>query len=335
MFRFPGFRGEKKGVTPLKQFYISQLKVDEEFQDFFLVKSIAIKLGSNKKQYLDLILGDSSGEITAKKWDIADTELVAVSAIKDGDIIKVKALVTEWNGLKQLRVLRIRKAVDQDGISIEDVIKSAPEKGADMLAYIENAVESIGDSDLKALCHRLISDNREKLLYYPAAMRNHHAELGGLLYHMKRMLASGMALCDVYTGLKRDWVITGVVIHDMEKINEIESNEWGVASGYSFEGKMLGHLVQGVKTIDRLSRELNIPQEKAVMLEHMVLAHHYEPEFGSPKRPMFPEAEVLHYLDILDARIYDMEDALFGTEPGGFSDRVWTLENRTLYKPQE
>ena len=88
------------------------------------------------------------------------------------------------------------------------------------------------------------------------------------------------------------------------------------------------------KTIDRLTAELGFPREKAIMLEHMILAHHYEPEFGSPKKPLFPEAEVLHYLDILDARMFDLQAALDATEPGEFSDRVWTLDNRRLYKPQ-
>ena len=91
--------------------------------------------------------------------------------------------------------------------------------------------------------------------------------------------------------------------------------------------------MQGVKTIDRLAKELGISEEKAVMLEHMIIAHHYEPEYGSPKKPLFPEAEILHYLDIVDARMYDMEEALFGTKPGEFSERVWTLDNRKLYKP--
>ena len=90
---------------------------------------------------------------------------------------------------------------------------------------------------------------------------------------------------------------------------------------------------QGVKTIDRMAIEMGMTREKALMLEHMILAHHYEPEFGSPKKPLFPEAEVLHYLDILDARMFDMQAALEATQPGDFSDRVWTLENRKLYKP--
>lgn len=317
----------------MKQHYVSLLTTDDEIQDFFMVKNVAVKLGSNKKQYLDLLLADNTGEITAKKWDVADTELPSLNEIEAGEIVKVKAQVTEWNGLKQLRVLRIRKAVAQDGVEMSDFIRTAPEKPEDMLAFLEEAVASITDPELKALCARILSDNREKLLYYPAAVKNHHAEKSGLLYHMKRMIAMGEHFCQVYTNLNRDLVITGVIIHDIEKLNEIDANEIGVASGYSFEGQLLGHLVQGVKTVDRLAEELGMSKEKAVMLEHMILSHHYEPEFGSPKKPLFPEAEILHYLDIVDARMYDMEDALFGTKPGDFSERVWTLDNRKLYKP--
>ena len=316
----------------MKEFYITLLSAEDEVQDFFMVKMIAVKLGSNKKQYLDLLLGDSTGEITAKKWDVADTELPSLNEIQAGDIVKLKANVTEWNGMKQLKVLKIRKAVPQDDVAMEDYIKAAPEKGADMLAFLKDATAKMKDNELKMLCERVLDDNREKLLYYPAAMKNHHAELAGLLYHMKRMVMMGERYCEVYTNLNRDLVITGVIIHDMDKMTEIEADENGIASGYSFEGQLLGHLVQGVKTVDRLARELGIPEEKAVMLEHMVLSHHYEPEYGSPKRPLFPEAEILHYLDIVDARMYDMEEALKGTEPGGFSEKVWTLDNRKLYK---
>ncbi len=317
----------------MKEHYISLLTTDEEIQDFFMVKYIAVKLGSNKKQYLDLLLSDNTGEITAKKWDVADTELPSLNEIEAGEVVKVKAQVTEWNGLKQLKVLRIRKVVDQDNVEMGDFIRTAPEKPEDMLAFLEEAVAVMRDPDLKALCAKILGDNREKLLYYPAAVKNHHAEMGGLLYHMKRMTAMGERYCEVYTNLNRDLVITGVIIHDIEKLNEIDAVETGIASGYSFEGQLLGHLVQGVKTIDRLAEGLDINREKAIMLEHMILSHHYEPEYGSPKKPLFPEAEILHYLDIVDARMYDMEEALFGTKPGEFSERVWTLDNRKLYKP--
>jgi 3'-5' exoribonuclease len=171
-------------------------------------------------------------------------------------------------------------------------------------------------------------------MYYPAAAKNHHAELSGLLYHMKRMLMTAERICEVYTNLNKDLVAAGVIVHDIEKLNEIEADTMGMASGYSFEGQLLGHLVQGIKSIDKLAEELGVGEEKKIMLEHMILSHHYEPDFGSPKKPLFPEAEILHYLDMIDARMYDMQEALDATFPGEFSDRVWTLDNRRLYKPQ-
>lgn len=317
----------------MKEFYISDFKPEEEITDYFIIKTIAIKLGSNKKQYLDLLLGDSTGEVTAKKWDVSDSELPSINEIAEGDIVKIKASVTQWNGLKQLRVMKIRKKAENDPIELMDLIKAAPERGEDMYDFVLDKAEHIKDEHLKTLCQKLLVDNKERLLYYPAAQKNHHAELAGLLYHIKRMLINGERMCEVYTNLNADLVITGVIIHDMEKLNEIDSNELGIAQGYSFEGQMLGHLVQGVKTIDRIADEIGMPREKAIMLEHMILSHHYEPEFGSPRKPMFPEAEILHYLDIIDARMFDMEDALRGIDPGAFSDRVWTLDNRRIYKP--
>lgn len=319
----------------MKDIYISDIKTHQELISYFLVKTSVVKVGSNKKAYLDLLLADCTGEISAKKWDIADEELPGLEKIKEGSIIKVKAQVTEWNGMKQLRVSRIRQTSAEDHLVMKDYIKAAPEEPADMYEYIYSRAEAFQDQDLRNICIRELTDNKEKLMYYPAAQKNHHAEMGGLLYHVKRMLMMAERACEVYTNLNRELVMTGVILHDMEKINEIQSNELGVSTGYSFEGKMLGHLVQGVRTIDRLAGELGMPREKAVMLEHMILSHHYEPEFGSPKKPLFPEAEMLHYLDMIDAKMFDMQDALEKTEPGEFSDRVWTLDNRTLYRVKD
>lgn len=318
----------------MKEFYIGQLRTDDEIQDFFMVKAIAIKIGSNKKQYLDMVVADNSGELTAKKWDVADAELPTLNEIAEGDIIKLKGNVTEWNGMRQLRVLKLRKAVPEDNAELMDFIKAAPEKAEDMYDFIRKAAETMQDEELRKLCLRVLTDNKEKLMYYPAAAKNHHAMLSGLLYHMKRMLMTAERICEVYPNLNRDLVVAGVILHDMEKLNEIEADTMGMASGYSFEGQLLGHLVQGIKTVEKLAEELGIGAEKKIMLEHMILSHHYEPDFGSPKKPLFPEAEILHYLDMIDARMYDMQEALDATFPGEFSDRVWTLDNRRLYKPQ-
>lgn len=317
----------------MKEVYIAHLKTDQEFIDFFMVKSIELKIGSNKKQYLDILLGDKTGDINAKKWDVSDEEAENIRSISPGDVVKVKASVNEWNGTKQLRVTRIRKAVKEDQIEIKEFIKAAPEDSESMWTYIHDVAKGIGDSDLRTICLRLMKENKEKLMYYPAAQKNHHAEYGGLLYHMKRMLMNGERMCQVYRNLNPDWVKAGVIVHDIEKINEIQSDEMGVSPGYSFEGNMLGHIVQGIKLIEKMAEEIGMSHEKTVMLEHMILSHHYEPEYGSPKRPMFPEAEILHYLDMIDARMFDMEDALVGVEPGEFSERIWILDNRRLYKP--
>ena len=319
----------------MKDIYISEFKTNQEVISYFIVKTVAVKVGSKKKAYLDLLLADKTGEISAKKWDIADEEMPGLEKIKEGSIIKVKALVTEWNGMKQLRVSRIRQTSAEDSIVMMDYIKAAPEAADDMYSYIYDKADNFQDKDLRNICLKQLTDNKEKLMYYPAAQKNHHAEMSGLLYHIKRMLMMAEKACEVYTNLNRELVMTGVILHDMEKINEIESNELGISTGYSFEGKMLGHLVQGVRVIDKLADQLDIPREKAVMLEHMILSHHYEPEFGSPKKPLFPEAEMLHYLDMIDAKMFDMQEALEKTEPGSFSDRVWTLDNRNLYKVTE
>ena len=319
----------------MKEVFVKDLRKDQEITDFFMAKTLAIKVGANGKQYLDILLADKTGEISGKKWDVSDAEYPVLKAIGEKSIVKIKAVVTEWAGQLQLRVQRIRAAALDDGQHMEDFVKAAPEVPEDMFGYIYETAGSMKDQDLKKLCIKLLTDNREKLMYYPAAQKNHHAELAGLLYHMKRMLMTGERICEVYTNLNRDLLCAGVIIHDIEKLNEIMADPDGIATGYSFEGQLLGHILQGVKTIDRLTLELGFPREKAIMLEHMILSHHYEPEFGSPKKPLFPEAEALHYLDVLDARMFDMQDALASTPPGTFSERVWALDNRKLYKPNE
>lgn len=318
----------------MKEIFVENIGETEVVTSFFMIKSSSIRVGANKKEFWDVILGDKTGEISGKKWDIGE-EADLLGELKEGDLVKIRAQVTEWNGAKQLKITKVRKSMPNDNLIINDYIKAAPEPAMEMYDFIMEKAESLEDEQLRELCVKILLREKERLLYYPAATKNHHAQMAGLLYHVKRMLMAGEALCHVYTILDRSLVLAGVILHDMQKLNEIVSNELGIANEYSFEGNMLGHLVLGVRELEKEMEELNFSREKAVMVEHMILSHHYEPEFGSPKRPLFPEAEVLHYLDVLDARMFDMEDALRNTEPGGFSERVWTLENRRLYKRAE
>jgi 3'-5' exoribonuclease len=316
-----------------KSVFVSSLVKDSDILDFFMVKSAAIKVGSNHKMYYDVNLGDRTGEINGKKWDVGDDDVAVLNDIKEGDIVRIKGACLEWNGVRQIRIAKIRKAAQSDGIDLNDFIKAAPEKPEKMYAFILEQAEAIGDPELRKMAEAFLTANRERLLYYPAAMKNHHAELGGLLYHIKRMLMMGLRACEVYTELDKDWLVCGVILHDMEKLNELDSNEMGISPGYTFEGKLLGHIAQGVKAVEKLAEETGLSREKAIMLEHMILSHHYEPEFGSPVKPLFQEAEMLHYLDMVDAKMFDFADALEQVEPGSFSERVRTLDGRTLYKP--
>ena len=316
----------------MKETYIIELSPGGEVTDFFLVKRSEIKTGSNGKQYYDALLGDSTGEITAKKWDVEGAETDLLSSIRPGDLVKIKAQVTEWNGQSQLRLARIRPQRDTDDLLMTEFIKAAPEPAEAMFAFIRGKAEGFRDEALRKVCLMLLDENRERLLYYPAAKTNHHAIFAGLLYHVKRMLQMAERCCEVYTFLDRELLMAGVIVHDIEKLGEMDADTTGTVSEYTFEGQLLGHLVMGVRTIDRIADEAGLSHEKAVMLEHMMISHHYEAEFGSPKKPLFPEAEALHYMDMLDSKLYDFEDALAGVKPGGFSDWVRTLDGRRLYK---
>jgi len=201
-----------------------------------------------------------------------------------------------------------------------------------MYNQIQNYIKRITNQDISRIVIEVLESYKDKLLFYPAAKQNHHSIRSGLLYHIMRMLMVAEKLTEVYTNVNRDLLYAGVILHDIAKIDEMEANELGVVSEYTIEGQLLGHIVQGVKIIDDFSRRLGVNREVSILLQHMILSHHYEPEFGSPKKPMIPEAELLHYIDIIDARMYDMESALSNAKPNEFTDKIWVLDNRKLYK---
>lgn len=312
---------------------IIDFKTDDKITEFYLVKSCVRKTSNKGGDYMDMLLADNTGEVSAKVWDLKRPETAEVNDIEGREVVKVQGLVTEWNGAKQLKIVRLRKATDDDNVDISQLVRTAPISGEKLYEFIHEKAMSIKDDDFRNLTVTLMEENEEKLKYFPAATKNHHAVKGGLLYHVYRMLLNGECFCKVYPMLKRDLILCGVILHDIAKLEEIDADEMGMADEYTLEGQMLGHLVMGINMIDRTCRKLGISREKSVMIEHMILSHHYEPEFGSPKKPMFPEAEMLHYLDVIDARIYDMEKNLEGVEPGNFSDRIWSMENRKMYKP--
>lgn len=307
---------------------IEEFLQGDRIKGYYLIKSIICKVanGSNKK-YLDFILADKTGEISAKLWEVKDGK---ESIFKPNMIVDVKGTVTSWQGSLQLKIEKVSEYVGGD-INIEDYVKSAPFSSEEMLAKLNSYVEAINDDDIKAIVKEVIEINKEKLSYYPAAKRNHHALRGGLLYHITTMLKLGDDICSIYDFLDRDLIYSGVILHDIAKIKEMSASELGIVDEYTLEGTLLGHITQGIKEIEVIGRALNAETEKIILLQHMVLSHHYEPEYGSPVKPMIPEAEMVHYLDVMDARMYDMRKAVHETKKGNFSERIFSLENRRVY----
>ena len=308
---------------------IRDFKIGEEITGYYLVKAKNIKTSSANKTYIDFTLQDISGEVNAKLWEAkGDVE----SQYNPGEIVKIMASVTQWQQTSQLKIIKIRGLLPEDEVDFSQFIPTAPIEAQTMLNEILSFVDEMKTDDVKRLVLALIEVYRKPLMYYPAAKSNHHAIKSGLLYHILRMLRSAKALGSVYKNINIDLVYAGVILHDIEKINEMDATEVGVVEGYTKEGQLLGHIIMGIKRIDQVAEKIGIDPEVSLLIQHMILTHHYEPEFGSPKKPLIPEGELLHYLDMIDARMYDMNKALKDVEPEQFTDPVFVLDRRKLYK---
>ncbi|MBZ4646604.1 MAG: 3-5 exoribonuclease [Petroclostridium sp.] len=308
---------------------IAQFEVGNRIEGFFLIKSSQCKMASNNNKFLDMILGDQTGEVNAKLWDCTEED---EKKYKQNTLVKVRGLITEWQGQLQLKIEKIRLSVAEDGIDAANFVPAAPYTPEYMYNQLLNYVSKIQNHDIKAIVNCILKENKQSLMTFPAAMKNHHAIKSGLLYHVMTMLMTAEKLSQIYTFVNTDLLYGGILLHDIAKLYEMDANELGIVSAYTTEGQLLGHIVQAIKMVDRTAKKVGASEEVAVLLQHMILSHHYEPEFGSPKKPMFPEAELLHYIDLIDSRMYDMQKALENTAAGNFSDKIWSLENRKVYK---
>lgn len=311
----------------MQQQQVCQLVKDNRFEGFLLVRMSEQRTGSNGSKYLDMTLADKTGEVNAKLWD------GTVPAPALGSVVKVRGGTLEYNGRLQLRVEKLRLVAAEDDVDMSVLTPSAPEKPEDMLREITDAVDAMGSPALQAIVREMLSMFSDKLLYYPAAQRIHHAERGGLLHHTTGMLRTAKAVLPAYPFLNADLVYAGVIVHDLCKLEELDSDALGVVRDYTEEGLLLGHIVLGVSRIAEAARRAGVEGEPVTLLEHMMLSHHGEEAYGSPRKPMFPEAELLHWLDLLDARMNEMQGALQKLKPGVFSEKVWSLDRR-LYHPK-
>lgn len=312
---------------------INEYITGERVDSFLVIKRVDLKTtNSNGKKYLDFLLGDATSDISAKLWEVP-MELEGL--FEANMVVRVRGTVTNFNNQPQLKIERIRLSTDEDPVNPADLVESAPLEPEYMYGEIlSRYIEGLDNIDMKLIVERLFRENEEKLMYYPAAKRNHHAIRSGLLYHVLTMLQLADQMMEVYPFLNHDLLVSGIILHDMAKLVEMDASEIGIVREYTIPGTLLGHISIGAGDIGRVGREVGASEEIIMMLQHMVLSHHFEPDYGSPVKPMFPEAEMLHYIDLIDARMYDMKRIQSTLEPGTMSDFILSLDRRRIYRPE-
>lgn len=301
----------------------------QTFEGFCIVKSVLVKSNVKGSDYLDLVLADSEGECAAKLWDYKKEVFGAYEA---DDIVKVRGGITIWKDAEQLKIDKIRHVTDEDDVDMSRLLPCSPYDPEWLYDELFALAGNFADDDLRRLVQYLMRENREKLLFYPAAVKLHHATRGGLLHHIWTIAQLAKSVVAIYPALDPDLVYTGVILHDLGKLVELDTGSLGLAGAYTTRGQLVGHISIGISNVSAACELLGVPTETAMLVEHMLLAHHGQSEFGSPKPPMFPEAEVLAELDLLDSKMYEMFDALESVAVGSFSERLWALDNRQLYR---
>ena len=277
---------------------------------FLLVKSSDKKTSSKGDTYLDMMLSDKSGEINAKLWSYVPA---VHGEYESGDIVKVRGTVSQYNGNPQLRIEKIRMAFPEDGVDPSDFVAASEYSGESMWEELYKRADAFKDADLRAIVTTLLTENKENLLFWPAAFRLHHAIRSGLMMHTLSIVKLCESVCEIYPFVDKELLISGAILHDIAKTKEYEISSAGLATGYSVKGNLIGHLAEGAIMINKTAEKLGIESEVVTLLQHMVLSHHGEPEFGAAVRPMFIEAELLSELDMMDARIYEMREATADT----------------------
>lgn len=292
---------------------------------FVILRKCEEKKTKTGSTYLDLIIADKDGEMSAKLWD-------GVSGVFEQDmVVKIRGTVEQYNGKDQFRVAQMRPASESDNYDLSTLVPASDISGEQLFAMMKQKINAFNNEDIKRIVTKIVDDKHSEMVTCPAALRLHHAMLGGLMLHTMSIVRMAEQTCAVYPCINKDLLLAGAMLHDVAKTWEFETGATGLAKGYSTEGELIGHLVKGAMYIENAAKELNITGEVVTLLQHMVLSHHGEPDYGAAVRPMFLEAIILNMLDNLDATIFEVNSALEKVDAHGMSDRQWALDNRKLY----
>ena len=302
------------------------LKEGETFNGYLLAQEAAFKTSAKGSEYLELKLADASGDLKAFLWDVRAIEGDMDKVVADA-FLKVKGQVSAYNGRLQMRLDKVRFALDEEVGDLSRFFATSGRPLADMTAELDAAVARTRDPWIRRLLELLLVEDaglRAAFCQAPAAKSLHHAFLGGLLEHTLSVLGMAERACEHYPDLNRDLVVAGVFLHDVGKTAELTYQR---SFGYSDEGNLIGHIAMEAEWISRAAARIpDFPENLRLQILHIVLSHHGKLEYGSPVLPKTPEALLVHYLDDLDGKL----ESMFRSIREDAGEGAWTPFSRTM-----
>lgn len=307
---------------------VEKLTPGDSVDHFFLIHKATQGVTAQGKDYMTLYLQDKSGDLEAKFWTVTKEDMQILEPEK---IIRAKGDIINYRGRKQMKMNGYRLAKESDHVSAQDFVDGAPLTPEEIKEEISHFLLEIENARLQRITRALLKKYQKEFYTFPAASSHHHNFASGLSYHVLTMLRVAKSICEIYPLLNRSLLYSAIILHDLGKVRELSGP---VATSYTVEGNLLGHISIASDEIAETARELNIEGEEVMLLRHLILAHHGKMEYGSPKLPHLKEAEILCFIDNIDARMNMFEKAFNKTEKGQFTERIFGLEGRQFYKPE-
>lgn len=301
-----------------------------------LVMSIAERMTKTKKPYCVFVLSDGTEQIQANRFEDRSSGAPATLANNEGylkHVCIVKLECSSYNGIRSFNIKSV-SAAPEGSFKLDDFVMHAPMDAETMYNSIITGLQKQCRSSLKDIVVNIYEQNKEKLLKWSAAVSMHHAFRGGLLYHTHRMLNHAIYLCKIYKGLNSDLLLAAAALHDIGKLQEMDTDELGIAE-YTVEGNLLGHIVIGIQMVEEEYRKNpdKYNREEILLLEHLIASHHGSMEYGAAKAPATMEAFALWLVDMTDARMEGCEEAYASMEKGQMNTVPTKGLDTRLYRP--
>lgn len=307
---------------------IADMAVSDEVEGFYILKAAYPKTTASGKPFLSATLSDRSGAIEIKVWDYTGP----ITAADEGKVVKIRGNVSEFRGTPQITVDRIRLADDNGQYDVSALVPVAPIDVDATMDELKSLIASIEDEDYRKVCQIFLEQHYDAWKNTPAAKSVHHGFLSGLLMHTTTMMKIADFLAGLYGDIiDRNLLLAGTFLHDFGKQQEFTLSQLGLVTDYSVKGQLLGHLVIGAQEVAKLAAEMGMSEDKSVLLQHMILSHHGEPEFGAAVKPICAESELLSQIDMIDSRMEIYRETLQDLRVGEVSNRIFALDKR-VYK---